>query len=984
MTTRNRIPRSRATSLARSRVSSRASSVSGSRVASVAGSVAGSRPGSRAGMRDIWEGSSGTVHEGLNWQPGRDMDLLDDELWYVGASSSGGAEPSGSGHWATGGEPPPLAPMSSKAKGKKRARSTPESEIEGHDVARTRPRVGSPQEELPYTQDFAPTFHDQAYTFHPTTFSFTTQTPVDERPPTQPTISSSSSGSLTLASTTTLVSSASVRSASSAYPPPFSSFDNYNFDSGTMTEPPEGAGSSSAPTEPPLASSKGKAREIASESARGSSAKRGSFSEEAGGSNGDSSSSNSTQAGSSSSSSTEASSSSSSATSAASSSTVVPLPSRPPRPPTPPPQPDLLSSYTCPICFFPPSNATLTPCGHICCGSCLFTAIKSSQLRNGMGFAHSTFATHGEALCPLSLLSCIFSEELLDPPLLPCDPLIMCVGWRRNPFEPLVPNQEEHGFAAKAGHEVYTLYSFQDHLQTSVWQSRSINPGMSTIIQQSPLLSLPTELLDKIIEECLPDWSLLLRLRLVCSFLNVMATPKAVPEALHFWYGESDFDFEAKALIDLGPSAFDAHFETLKFYPYYKEDDDAPDLVSSGVEDLIIGILERTKAVTGLIFRFSGNVSLTARMIQAIGQLPLSDLKLENLQGRQLTAPLIGSALTSPQELHELFFEWQDCSDQYSSQAQDQARAFIAACPNLESVEIRRLCNNGTECAVLDSQLDFRTSSTVLPSPTQHLRTCRLTTRYLSGLTCLHISNAEPGLQGLWRAFQSYGVELLELRVYAITEPLAAYLSGYKALRWFDASAEWDPPVNKPAPGNGAVSMRALWEALANHSDTLERIWLIPPDDMLLVDPLGAERRGFDSEGDAAMLKQFTKIKSLKLVILAGEDGIPDLHFFQLHTLGKVVLRVIKDTVGREPETDWGPFFAWERKATGTLYSVLLNGFQMPACVFHPGRLQLVLRVIERTYSPIPVDVWIEKDARDDTYRFKTEGVTMRLFREYL
>ncbi|TEB31550.1 hypothetical protein FA13DRAFT_332874 [Coprinellus micaceus] len=72
-----------------------------------------------------------------------------------------------------------------------------------------------------------------------------------------------------------------------------------------------------------------------------------------------------------------------------------------PRPPTPPPQPDLLSSYTCPICFFPPTNATLTPCGHICCGSCLFTAIKSSQSRNGMVFASSAFANQGEALCPV-------------------------------------------------------------------------------------------------------------------------------------------------------------------------------------------------------------------------------------------------------------------------------------------------------------------------------------------------------------------------------------------------------------------------------------------------------------------------------------------------------------------------------------------------------------------------------------------------------
>ncbi|KAF7361533.1 hypothetical protein MSAN_01186900 [Mycena sanguinolenta] len=44
-----------------------------------------------------------------------------------------------------------------------------------------------------------------------------------------------------------------------------------------------------------------------------------------------------------------------------------------------------LSAYTCPICFFPPTNATLTPCGHVCCGSCLFTAVKTMLQRAGPG-----------------------------------------------------------------------------------------------------------------------------------------------------------------------------------------------------------------------------------------------------------------------------------------------------------------------------------------------------------------------------------------------------------------------------------------------------------------------------------------------------------------------------------------------------------------------------------------------------------------------
>lgn len=41
-----------------------------------------------------------------------------------------------------------------------------------------------------------------------------------------------------------------------------------------------------------------------------------------------------------------------------------------------------LATYTCPICFSAPTNATLTPCGHICCGECLFTAVKTVMHRS--------------------------------------------------------------------------------------------------------------------------------------------------------------------------------------------------------------------------------------------------------------------------------------------------------------------------------------------------------------------------------------------------------------------------------------------------------------------------------------------------------------------------------------------------------------------------------------------------------------------------
>ncbi|CAD6888873.1 unnamed protein product [Tilletia controversa] len=37
----------------------------------------------------------------------------------------------------------------------------------------------------------------------------------------------------------------------------------------------------------------------------------------------------------------------------------------------------LLSTYNCPICLCPPTNAVTTPCGHVFCGSCLFDALST-------------------------------------------------------------------------------------------------------------------------------------------------------------------------------------------------------------------------------------------------------------------------------------------------------------------------------------------------------------------------------------------------------------------------------------------------------------------------------------------------------------------------------------------------------------------------------------------------------------------------------
>lgn len=61
---------------------------------------------------------------------------------------------------------------------------------------------------------------------------------------------------------------------------------------------------------------------------------------------------------------------------------LPPSPPTPPAPATPRTQAEPLSAYVCPICFSPPSYPTLTPCGHICCGECLFTAVKSTIARS--------------------------------------------------------------------------------------------------------------------------------------------------------------------------------------------------------------------------------------------------------------------------------------------------------------------------------------------------------------------------------------------------------------------------------------------------------------------------------------------------------------------------------------------------------------------------------------------------------------------------
>ncbi|TFK34537.1 hypothetical protein BDQ12DRAFT_656678 [Crucibulum laeve] len=83
-------------------------------------------------------------------------------------------------------------------------------------------------------------------------------------------------------------------------------------------------------------------------------------------------------------------------TSAAASSSKLPPP-KPPQLTKLPGEP--LADYTCPICFFPPTNATLTPCGHICCGSCLFTAVKTTMQRAALTINEANVASYRCPVC---------------------------------------------------------------------------------------------------------------------------------------------------------------------------------------------------------------------------------------------------------------------------------------------------------------------------------------------------------------------------------------------------------------------------------------------------------------------------------------------------------------------------------------------------------------------------------------------------------
>ena len=69
--------------------------------------------------------------------------------------------------------------------------------------------------------------------------------------------------------------------------------------------------------------------------------------------------------------------------------------------------PEPLHTYSCPICFSSPTNATLTPCGHIMCGECLFTAVGAAAARMGIATLAARYVKRSSRiLVPDTDLSC--------------------------------------------------------------------------------------------------------------------------------------------------------------------------------------------------------------------------------------------------------------------------------------------------------------------------------------------------------------------------------------------------------------------------------------------------------------------------------------------------------------------------------------------------------------------------------------------------
>jgi hypothetical protein len=253
-----------------------------------------------------------------------------------------------------------------------------------------------------------------------------------------------------------------------------------------------------------------------------------------------------------------------------------------------------------------------------------------------------------------------------------------------------------------------------------------------------------------------------------------------------------------------------------------------------------------------------------------------------------LDVGLIAPALTNPKNLERLEFEWHFDGREGVAPALAQARAFIAACPNLKILDIKREC---TQCTSYLPFSDLLRDAPVALSPSEFApsvevltvrhslpltASCPLTMRYLSNLTTLAISNAQPAHQLLWPEFLRNRIRILSLTMHVATEALVEYLVGYQGLKSFCARQieGWseDSP-SEAVPNNEACSKRVVLVGLAHHRASLERIsfTVCQPIDMYATDPVGLEAWGAD-EDYLGCLPQFSKLTTLGLVMIVDEE----------------------------------------------------------------------------------------------------------------
>ncbi|KAJ3543561.1 hypothetical protein NMY22_g3102 [Coprinellus aureogranulatus] len=514
------------------------------------------------------------------------------------------------------------------------------------------------------------------------------------------------------------------------------------------------------------------------------------------------------------------------------------------------------------------------------------------------------------------------------------------------------------------------------------------------------LLDLPQELIDKIVQGYVAD-DYICGLRLVCRALNDVASRRALEIAsLGVGGGCLDFNVRAKALIALGPSAFEACTSRLVLYP------DGNSVSYEGFEDLFVGVLGKLRAVETLDVGFIEECNLTVRMVQAMGQLPrLIHLSLFNVRWQQLDAPLIAPSLANSVNLRSLLFEWHTPFRVIDSGSPvvSQARALISSCPNLEVVNVGRQCAECADRAALSDILrgtpvdlllpeEFRPSVktfTVLRS-LQLSASCPLTMRYLANLTTFTISNAQPEHQELWAAFSQSEIRLVNLTVFVATEPLLEYLLGYRGLKSFCAGQFEDLSMfnlrtipSEAVPNNNTPTKRVLYEGLSHHRDTLEKVWLLPLVSRDRTDPVGAEPWGTD-EDHLHWLQQFRQLRNLGLLMFVDGDKVP-LHLEQilelltshLRSVREMKLQFLPSPKVREDSAKPSGTPEWVDEADANITSAVLR-FQLSLRSLHCSWLEVSLKIVDLGESG--GEFWIERSDVSGEYHFRTNPSTMKVY----